>query len=307
MLNIYLQQTQRLIGDTEQQRVPPNDLKFYINTARRQVAELTQSVRVLTPISGSITSITVTNPGQGYSSSPSVTISPPDMPGGSVTNPGGLQATAIAHVTSGTITSITMVSQGAGYFQPTVRITDSTGSDAIGTAVLSPINQTVENQEVYSFANMPLGNAPGVASILAVKSVSMIYENYRYSLPMYAFSTYQAYIRRYPSQYSYVPTVGSQYGQGENGSLYLYPIASQAYAYECDCFCLPIDLDSDTDVEAIPYPWTDSVPYFAAYLALLQMQRASDADAMLGRFDKQLLRQSMSARPGRASNPYGRY
>jgi len=28
----------------------------------------------------------------------------------------------------------------------------------------------------------------------------------------------------------------------------------------------------DTDIEAIPYLWTDAVPYFAAYLALMSAQ-----------------------------------
>lgn len=306
MLSSYVQNTMRLIGDVNQQRVPYNDLVIYVNRARRKVAELTQCVRVLTPISGSITSVTLVSEGLGYTS-PSVTISPPDSPGGTVNNPGGLQATAIAHVTSGTITSITMTNPGSGYFQPTVTITDSTGSGAVGTAVLSPINQTVANQEVYNFSNIPLGNVQGVLSIFAIKSVSMIYENYRYSLPMYSFSTYQAMIRRYPYQYSYVPTVGSQYGQGVNGSLYLYPIASQAYPYECDCFCLPIDLVDDTTFEAIPQPWTDSIPYYAAYLAYLYMQQANDAKGMRKLFDDNLLEQSIASRPGRITNPYGRY
>lgn len=306
MLFTYLQTVQRYVGDTEQQQLPPNDLIFHINMARRHVAELTQCVRVLTPISGSITSITTIAGGTGYTN-PSVTITPPDSPGGTSSNPGGLQATAIAHLSGTSISSITMVVHGSGYFNPVVAITDPTGASAVVTPVLSAVNQTVLNQEVYQFSNIPLGNALGVASILAIKSVSMIYENYRYSLPMYSFSAYQAYIRRYPFQYSYVPTVGSQYGQGTNGSLYLYPIASQAYAYECDCFCLPIDLLTDTDAEAIPYPWTDSVGYYAAYLALLQLQRPNDARGYLELFDKMLLRQSVAARPGRMSNPMGRW
>lgn len=306
MLFKYLQQVQRLVGDVNQQTIPPNDIIEYINIARRQVAELTQCVRILTPISGSITSITITNGGSGYTS-PTITISAPDSPGGTANNPGGLQATATASLTAGVITSITITNPGSGYFDPVIEITDATGVDGDLTPVLSAINQTTLNQEVYQFSAIPLGDAQGVASILAIKSISMIYDNYRYSLPMYGFSAYQAYVRRYPFQYAYVPTVSSQYGQGTNGSLYLYPIASQAYAFECDCFCLPIDLTTDSDYEAIPYPWTDSIPYYAAYLAMLQMQRANEARGMLELFDKMLLRQSVAARPGRMTNPYGRW
>lgn len=303
----YLKQTQRLIGDAKQMQVAPNDLIYYINTARRHVAELTQSVRVLTPISGSITTISVLTVGSGYSGSPTVTITPPDSQSGGPTNPGGLQATAIAAVAGGTITSITMTNYGAGYWQPQVTITDATGTGATASASISSITQTTQNQEVYPFSSMPVSGAPGVSAIFAVKSVSMIFDNLRYSLPVYSFSTYQALIRRYPKQYTYIPTIGSQYGQGVNGSFYLYPIANSNYQFECDAFCLPINLAVDSDVEAIPSPWTDSVPYFAAYLALLEMQRPNDARGMLELFDKMLLRQSNSARPGRASNPYGRW
>ena len=304
-LNAYLQQVQRLIGDTEQKIVPPNDLIAYINLARNHTAELTQCIRILTPVSNSISSITVTLGGSGYSATPTVTISTPDAPGGTASNPGGLQATAVATVTSGTITSISLTQAGSGYFQPTVTITDTTGVSATAKAVIAGVNQTVLNQEVYSFSAIPLGVSSGVGSILAVKSISMLYDNYRYSLPVYSFSVYQAHIRRFPYQYSYVPTVASQYGQGTNGSLYLYPIASQAYQMELDCFCLPAPLVNDSSVELIPLPWSDSIPYFAAYLAFLQMQRLNDARAMLDLYDKMLLRQSGSARPGRQTNPYG--
>ena len=302
----YLQQTQRLIGDIQQRQIAPNDIIFYINTARRHVAELTQSIRVLTPISGSITSITTLTGGTNYTS-PSVTVTPPDFPGGTATNPGGLQATAVAHLSGNSIASITMVINGSGYFQPQVTITDPTGTGATASAVVSPINTVNQNQEVYQFSNMPLGSAPGVASILAIKSVAIIFDNYRYPLPQYSFTIYQAYVRRYPFQYTYMPTVSCQYGQGINGSLYLYPLPNNTYQLECDCFALPIDLVDDTTFEALPLPWTDSVSYYAAYLAFLEKQDRNAAREMLDLFDKMLLRQSVSARPGRSSNPLGRW
>lgn len=305
MLFQYLQRTQRLIGDTEQKMVPPNDLIDCVNQARNHVAGLTQCVRILTPISGSISSITVLTGGTAYTS-PTVTITPPDAPGGTASNPGGLQATATASLTGTTITSIVITNPGAGYFQPVVTITDPHGTGATVTAKISTIMQLNLNQEVYAFSSIPL-NTPGAASIIAVKSISIIYDNYRYSLPMYSFSTYQAHIRRFPYQYAYVPTVGSQYGQGANGSLYLYPIASQAYQAELDCFCLPTPLVADTDVDLIPQPWSDVVPFYAAYLAFLQMQRANDAKGMLDLFNTTLAQKSGVARPGRTSNPYGRW
>lgn len=304
MLFTYMKQTQRLLDDPEQKVYVPNDIIYYVNQARRHVAELTQCVRVLTPISNSISSITTLTGGTGYTS-PTITISTPDSPGGTATNPGGLQATAVAVLTGTTITSITTTGNGSGYFQPQVIITDPHGTGATAKPIVSSLMQVVANQEVYSFANAVL-NMTGVSSIIAVKSVSMIFNDLRYSLPVYSFSVYQAYIRKYPFQYYYIPTVGSQYGQGANGSFYLYPVASQAYQMEWDCYCLPSDLASDTDIDLIPLPWSDAVPFYAAFLATFPKDQ-NKARGFLDTFDQILNRQSRAARPGRSTNINGRW
>lgn len=305
MLFEYQQQTQRFIGDQNQKKIAPNDIIYYVNTARRHVAEITQSVRILTPISGSITSITTVLPGTGYTSA-TITISTPDLPGGTSINPLGLQATATATLSGGSIASITITNHGNGYYQPVVTISGN-GTGASATAITSSVTTLVQGQEVYNFSSFPLGNAPGVGSIFMIKSTAIIYNNYRYVLPMYSFSTYQEYIRQYPQQYEYVPAVCAQLGQGTGGNLYMYPIASQAYSFQCDCFCLPINLANDTDIEAIPQPWTDTVPYYAAYLAKLEMQDMNGARGMLDLFEKLLLQKSNAARAGRRINPYGRW
>ena len=173
---------------------------------------------------------------------------------------------------------------------------------------LSPINTLNIGQEVYNFSDIYLGNWPGVDTVHAIKSASIIYADYRYSLPMYAFSTYQAMICQYPFQYQYVPTFCSQYGQGNGGSFYAYPLPSQTYQWEFDCFCLPTDMKLDNSIpEAIPQPWTDAVPYFAASLAFMELQNLNSARFYGEEFDKRTLGYSTYARPGRVINAYGRY
>ena len=84
------------------------------------------------------------------------------------------------------------------------------------------------------------------------------------------------------------PQDWSQLGQGVNGTLYFDPPPDYAYSISVDCACKPIDLVDNTTVEAIPPLWTDAVPYFAAYQALLSAQtgvRAQEADQMLKRYD----------------------
>lgn len=71
------------------------------------------------------------------------------------------------------------------------------------------------------------------------------------------------------------PQRWSQYGQGAIGSLYVSPVPDQSYTALCDCTCYPNALATDTDVEAIPYLWTDAVPFYAAYRALLSAQSSA--------------------------------
>lgn len=302
----YLEQAERFIRDAQERLVNPLDLIEYVNRARREVAMRTQSIRLVPPVSGQITSITINNPGQGYTN-PQVIITPPDAPSGAQPHPGGLQALATATLINGQIGGIALTQPGDGYFQPQVFIEDPTGTGTQATALTTPLTSTQGQQEIYPFSAVPLGSFPGVAEIFAVKSISFIYMNYRYSIPVFPFSVYQAYVRIYPQQYLYVPTAAAQFGQGVNGSLYMYPIPSTFYQMEWDCFCLPIDLEDETTVEAIPKPWTDAVPYFAAHLAFLELQNLNSAKFYLELYDNMVHRYSAYVRPGRAINPYGRW
>jgi hypothetical protein len=305
-LNEYIQQAQNFLRDQKMELVNPSDWIKYCNRARRELAMRTQSIRVLTPISGAIKNISLINGGINYTD-PIVTITPPDAPDGTPTFPNGAQATAVATVVAGVITNISVTFGGAGYWQPKLTITDSTGSGVVAVLNVMPINQTKYGQEIYNFKDIDLSRFPGVGSIFGVKSVSVLYDNYRYSLPKYSFSTYQAHIRQYPYQYTYVPAVSAQYGQGANGSLYLYPIASQPYQLEWDCFCLPQDLIDDGSVEAIPDPWTDCIPYFMAHLAFLELQNFNAAAGYLKLYDDMVHRYSGYVRVSQPSNPYGRF
>ena len=309
-LNDYLQQTQRFLRDANQQLLNPEDLVSYINRARREVAMRAQCIRRLTPISGSIITIEVdnTDSNNAYSDSPTITISAPDFPSGQGAYPEGDQATAAAVVNNGTIEEITVEYGGHGYFQPTVTIEDDTGEGATATVTeLTFINQLEQGKEVYPFSEVDLSMFPGVESIYMIKSVSLLFSQFRYSLACYSFSTYQALVRQWSQQWQYVPAVCAQYGQGVDGSFYMYPIPSQAYQLEWDCLCLPSDLIDNQSVEAIPAPWTDAVPYFAAHLCYLELQNFNYAKGYLDLFDKFVQRYSDYSRPGRVSNPYGRY
>lgn len=104
------------------------------------------------------------------------------------------------------------------------------------------------------------------------------------------------------------PTTWSQFGQGAtpgasgsvNGGSFYINLPDDVYALTCDCSCYPIPLADDTTVEAIPYLWTDAVPFFAAYYALLSAQnnaRFADAERYFNHYT------TFVERARKASNP----
>lgn len=303
MLFEYQKTIQRLVRDQSQKLLSPDDLVSYINRARRLVATETQCVRMVPPTQGSISSITITNPGAFYTS-PTLTFSQPDSPPGTKTNPQGVLATGTIGLSGGTISTITLTNPGGGYFQPVATITDVTGSGGALSISTSATNNLAPFQEIYSFSDAPLPT--GISAILDVIDVAIIFSNQRYSPRYYPFSVYQAKIRSFPNQYYYVPAVYTKLTQGTSGSLYFYPVPSQPYQCEWDCVCLPSDLASDTDTEVIPPPWQDAVPFYALHLAYLEMQNFNAARMYLELYDNLKRRQSAGARTWKTTNFYGR-
>lgn len=157
---------------------------------------------------------------------------------------------------------------------------------AIGTI------STVVGQRAYNFSSISFGtvSATGIQGAINVRRI------------MYNVGTGQKWIKgkswewfdfqRYnnPVPPSGAPTEWAQFSQGSagqgsitgvgagtmsSGSFYLDPLPDIAYTLNCDCECYPQQLAADTDVEALPYLWTDAVPYFAAYMALLTAQTSA--------------------------------
>lgn len=64
-------------------------------------------------------------------------------------------------------------------------------------------------------------------------------------------------------------------GTMNSGSFYIDPLPDSIYTLNCVCTCYPQALAADADVEALPYLWTDAVPYFAAYMALMSAQTST--------------------------------
>jgi hypothetical protein len=189
---------------------------------------------------------------------------------------------------------VTLTGGGWGYFvPPTVTATGATSgaSNAIFTATVDNSCSTVPGQEVYKFATfntLAQNNAlfPGIQAVCGLFSVACSQGGtYKPMLTPKTWTEFQAYLRIYQNQAQNYPIYWSQYGQGIGGSFYLFPWPSQILQLDIDAWCIPVDLTTDATPEAIPLPFSDAVPYFAAYLALVDAQRMGDANEMKARAD----------------------
>jgi len=287
-LNAYLAAVQRLLHDPQAQYYSVADLTADINTARGQVAIESQSVRVL--ISGYIGSIAVTTPGIGYSAQTTISVA-----GGS-----GGQGAVFTPTFDGTgaCTGVIPVAPGSGYDNLTTAVlSDPTGAGSGGVLLPTVLGQNllVVGQEVYTFAsrNAAAQLTPGVSAIQGVFSIAASWGSSKPTLGRKSWGQFQAKYRAWSNGWLNNPAVWAQYAQGALGSVYLAPIPSSPFSMDWDTFCTPIPLNSDVDPEAIPYPWTDAVPYYAAYLALSNAQRKADAADKFAEY-------SMFMRRGRA-------
>jgi len=93
------------------------------------------------------------------------------------------------------------------------------------------------------------------------------------------------------------PSEWAQIGQGASGVFYLDPLPDSVYTLYVDSVCYHVALVDDTTAEALPYLWTDAVPYFAAYMAYMSSQRTQDADAMYSKFKEFMARARAAATP----------
>jgi hypothetical protein len=288
LTSTYIPRTQALVSDLNASFWSVPLLTNFINEARGQIAAKGQCIRILPPSTNGIASINVLTGGH-YTSTPAVVITGP-----------GTGATATATLSGTAVQSIAVNTAGTGYDNTTVISFTGGGGTVAATAspVINCLN-TVANQEIYTFAaaNQYAALTSGVASILFVESVAVSWGALKPTLEKWNWNDLQARIRAYPIQ-SGQPAMFAQLGQGQGGSLFIQPVPTQSAAMDWVCICTPINLALDTDPEAIPYPWTDAVPYYAAYLCFMNARRKEEAANMKAIYVEHM----MDARS--ASEPY---
>jgi hypothetical protein len=176
---------------------------------------------------------------------------------------------------------------------------------AIGTI------STVVGQRAYNFSNISFGTSSvtGIQGALNVRRITYSVASGQQWIPPREWEYFDLYYMNNPVPVNGPPEVWAQYAQGAatpasgsaaTGSFYIDPPPDAVYTLNCDCTCYPIVLADNTTVEAIPYLWTDAVPFFAAYYAFLTSQtgaRAADAERMYGYYKEFLNRARQMSNP----------
>jgi hypothetical protein len=174
---------------------------------------------------------------------------------------------------------------------------------------------TVIGQRNYFFSAINTAVANGVQGVIHVRRITYNVGIGQKWIAPRSWEWFDLYHLDNPVPVNGPPAVWAQYGQGSSGggeitgggtgnlapgSFYLDPPPDAVYTLNCDCVCYPNALAADSDFEAIPYLWTDAVPFFAAWYALLSAQtsaRTADAERMFNYY------QTFLERARRFSNP----
>ena len=150
---------------------------------------------------------------------------------------------------------------------------------------------TVANQPNYNFSDINIGvpATTGVQGVINVSSLHVVVGTGQLWMTPRPWPWFSLYNRNNANPQPGQPKEWSQFGQGSagtgtgsgaTGTFYVDPIPDNVYTLNVNSTCYPIALASDSDPEAIPYLWTDAVPFLAACYALWSAQtNARQADA----------------------------
>jgi hypothetical protein len=123
-------------------------------------------------------------------------------------------------------------------------------------------------QESYALTSLPNG-----ANTIDILNLSVLWGSSRIVLNYMPFTEFNAKMRAWQS-FSSRPAVWTRYGQG---TVYIGPIPDQIYVAEWDTVCVPPDLANLIDVETVVFPYSEGIPYYAAYKAKYKEQSYQEA------------------------------
>lgn len=170
---------------------------------------------------------------------------------------------------------------------------------------------TIINQEryAYGYANPYVQRwNEGVDGILDVIQVAVSWGgSMRPALEWMPFDDFQAYLRSYQTLMTSYPAVWTTMGEGQIGTVFLFPVPSAVCEMEWTVVCNPKAIYTNDDYDAVPDPFSDAVKFWAANLAYQGSQRPGQAADMRAQFADHLGIDRASVDGGKVSSYYWTY
>ncbi len=149
----------------------------------------------------------------------------------------------------------------------------------------------ISGQRVYNFSSILLGSPDaGVSGVINVRQAAIVIGDGQQWIRPRGYEWFFLYRLNNIVPEQGIPTEWSVVGQGAapqagfqaaGGTIFVDPVPDDSYTMNIDTVCYPIPLVDDSTAEALPYLFTDAIPYFAAYLALMSAQTGSrEAEAV---------------------------
>ena len=149
--------------------------------------------------------------------------------------------------------------------------------------------------ETVSFTALPQGD-----KTIDVINVNLYWGNSRIPLYYLAWTDFNAQLR-YWQNYTGRPIAYSMYGPKQ---LYIGPSPDQSYVMEFDTVVEVDPMVNGSDVETLPAPFTEAIPFFAAYMAKYQEQSYGEAEIFDQQYNKHVREILGSTFTRRLPTPY---
>lgn len=151
----------------------------------------------------------------------------------------------------------------------------------------------VAGTDTYSFTT--LGNT----SVYDVVGIDLVYVSTRIVLDQRSYTELTAQKRPWTT-YQGLPEAWCRYGPA---SVIFGPTPGSAYTTHWDCCVFSPPLIAVSDTDPLPYPWTQPVPYYAAYLAKMNEGQFDEAADFFRQYREQI-DTAMNARVGMLPTAY---
>jgi hypothetical protein len=159
----------------------------------------------------------------------------------------------------------------------------------------------------YPFSDIVIAGTPptGIAGVLNVRKAGWSFppDTSVQRMTPREWEWFQNYVLPITPPTAGQPKYWALFGQGAAGTIWVNP-PDGPYVLRLDTVCYPSSLMTDADPEALPYQWTDAVPYYAAYLGYVQAQDIDRARAMMQLYQHYMQRARGTATPSVLPHQY---